>query len=392
MQLGEWYSKENGVQKDPRKAAYWYLQAARAGNADAQQYVVEDYELGNGVRRSHANALVWYRRTAPGDGYDAAGSLMTMYEREGDAGRAAEWMRVGARAGSPLCQYRLAEAYQRGSSQSPRDPVQALGWYLKVADRYPGFAWQTQRSVEYAIAEMYSHGEGVEQSYPTAIRWYGRAVTQRYNISRKDAEYALGELYAKGLGTAQDYRIASVWYQKAADDYSADAGLKIAELYERGLGVPQSDRRAMDAYFTVATRNSLDEDAAVARQEARARLFGKFESGAAVPQDDKAALQWYRERANAGDVFARRGLALSYEVGYRVAPNHGVSAAIESELERDGVSADDDPLRKWISKAVGYRRHDLDTLLVSIHEPGEFLSAIDDFVAHARLVTGGFDD
>src|SRR5579872_711613 len=54
-----WASGTRGTvaPKDPRKAAYWYLKAASAGDAAAQQYVVEDYELGKGLRRSHAKAL-----------------------------------------------------------------------------------------------------------------------------------------------------------------------------------------------------------------------------------------------------------------------------------------------------------------------------------------------
>ena len=394
MRLGDWYSGGQGNRKDPRKAAYWYLKAAIAGNVRAQQYLVEDYELGDGFPRSHAKALVWYQRATVRDGYDAAESLVSIYEHQGNTRKAAEWMRIGARGGGPWCQYRLAEAYHSGKSPFPVDFARAMTWYLRVADKYPGYhAWDPQKPIaEYAIGEMYALGEGVKQSYEKALQWYVLAASQKYNVTRRDAEHALGELYEQGLGAAQDYRVASVWYQRAADHGSADAGLKVADLYERGLGVPQSDRLAMYSYFRVATRNDLDGDSTVERWRARERLFAIFERGTGVPRNDGAALQWYRENASTGNVFARQGLALCYEVGYRVERNEGVAAAIESELERADESAHADFLREWIPKSARYLPRDFNNLLARIHEPRQFMNAIDDFVAHAQLIPPAISD
>jgi TPR repeat protein len=388
MRLGEWYSEGPDDEKNSRKAAYWFLKAASAGNVRAQQYVIEDYEFGRGFPRSHAKALEWYQRATVRDSYDAAESLVGIYEREANTRKAAEWIRIGARGGSPWCQYRLADAYHSGKSPFTKDFARAMTWYVRVADKYPGYSdWRSKNTtVEYAIGEMFELGEGVTQSYEKALRWYVLAASRKDNMTPRDAEYTLGELYAKGLGAAQDYRVASVWYQRAADHGSAYAGIKVADLYERGLGVSQSDRLAMYSYFKVTTRNDTDGVSTVNRRAARERLFAIFERGAAVPQDDGAAIQWYREHASKGDMFARRGLALCYEVGYRVERNEGVAAAIERELERSDESSDTDYLREWIPKWVGYLPRDFNNLLARIHEPGQFLNAIDDFAAHARLM------
>lgn len=77
------------------------------------------------------------------------------------------------------------------------------------------------------------------------------------------------------------------------------------------------------------------------------------------------ALKWYREQAGAGNVFARRGLALSYEVGYRVEPNEGAAVAIEKELLRDAVSGDYDLLFEWIPKQAPYRPQQFNNFLAA---------------------------
>jgi TPR repeat protein len=395
MRLGDWHSSDSADQKDPRKAAYWYLKAAISGNVDAQRYVIEDYELGNGFVRSHEKAITWYQRAALGGNYGAAVSLVGIYEREANTRMAVEWMRIGARSGDPWCQFRLADAYHSGKSPFPMDFSRAMTWYLRVADRHPGYhSWVFGGPmVEYAIGEMYARAEGVTQSYEKALRWYVLAASAKYvDPNQRDSEEALGELYAKGLGTPQDYRVASAWYQRAADHGLAEAGLKVAELYERGLGVPQSDRLAMYSYFKVITRDNWAADSESMQHQTRERLFAIFERGTPVPQDDAAAIQWYRENASMGDLFARRGLALSYEVGYRVPRNEGVAAGIESELERSDESPAADLLREWIPKSPPYRRRDFTNLLTHIQEPGQFLSAIDDFAAHAQFLAPAIND
>ena len=54
---------------------------------------------------------------------------------------------------------------------------------------------------------MYANGEGVPQSYKTAVKWYKLAAEQGY----ARAEYNLGMMYENGTGVRQDYKIALKW-------------------------------------------------------------------------------------------------------------------------------------------------------------------------------------
>jgi hypothetical protein len=182
-------------------------------------------------------------------------------------------------------------------------------------------------------------------------------------------------------GVDRDYRAASEWYQKAADGGFAEAQIALARLYVNGQGVAQSDRLALIWYFKVAASSSYSATVEQ-RQRAREQFFAVFEKANGVPVVDREAVEWYRDRASKGDAFARRGLALSYELGYRVGQNHLVALAIDTLLTHDPAAPEDDVIPELIPKNHEYRPRDFDRLLNTISQPGQFLSAIDDFIAH----------
>ena len=59
---------------------------------------------------------------------------------------------------------------------------------------------------------MYANGQGVEQDYAQAARWYRLAAEQGLAYS----QYNLGLMYANGQGVGQDYVQAYMWYDLAA--------------------------------------------------------------------------------------------------------------------------------------------------------------------------------
>lgn len=52
------------VQKDSAKAAYWYLRAAKQGDAESQFSIGEMYEFGDGVMQDFSEAYKWYNIAA----------------------------------------------------------------------------------------------------------------------------------------------------------------------------------------------------------------------------------------------------------------------------------------------------------------------------------------
>ena len=62
-----------------------------------------------------------------------------------------------------------------------------------------------------ALAEMYSRGLGVRQSYVELIKWYRLAAARGYSL----AQTALGFYYAAGHGVPQDFIRAHMWFDIA---------------------------------------------------------------------------------------------------------------------------------------------------------------------------------
>lgn len=60
------------------------------------------------------------------------------------------------------------------------------------------------------LGYLYYEGEGVEQNYNEAVKWYKKAAKQDY----APAQLALGECYYFGECVEQDYKKAVYWYEK----------------------------------------------------------------------------------------------------------------------------------------------------------------------------------
>jgi TPR repeat protein len=61
---------------------------------------------------------------------------------------------------------------------------------------------------QYYMGMMYMKGQGVEQDYKNASKWFRKASEKRI----PQAQYKLGDLYFKGRGVPKDYEFAYVWF------------------------------------------------------------------------------------------------------------------------------------------------------------------------------------
>jgi len=65
---------------------------------------------------------------------------------------------------------------------------------------------------QYYIGMMYLKGQGVEQDYEEASKWFRKASENRL----PNAQYKLANLYTLGKGVPKDYEFAYIWYSVAA--------------------------------------------------------------------------------------------------------------------------------------------------------------------------------
>ncbi len=79
------------------------------------------------------------------------------------------------------------------------------------------------------LGTCYLGGEGVEQNYEEAVRWYSLAAEQENAY----AQCNLGNCYKDGKGVEQDKDKAIEWYRKASDNGCEEAKEALDELLKR---------------------------------------------------------------------------------------------------------------------------------------------------------------
>lgn len=92
-------------------------------------------------------------------------------------------------------------AYSRGEYKQAYDTMRPLA---EISDH--GLA-------QYYLGMMYLRGDGVEQNYADAAKWFDKAARQRI----KQAQFRLAELYADGKGVPRDYEYAYAWYRVGSE-------------------------------------------------------------------------------------------------------------------------------------------------------------------------------
>jgi TPR repeat protein len=75
-----------------------------------------------------------------------------------------------------------------------------------------GCADQGHAMTQFNLGVMYRKGEGVEQDFKEAIKWYQKAADQ----GEANAQYSLGVIYEMSKGVEQNYVTAYAWASIAA--------------------------------------------------------------------------------------------------------------------------------------------------------------------------------
>ena len=105
-------------------------------------------------------------------------------------------------------------------------------------------------TMQNSLGVYYDRGEGVDQDFKEAVKWYQKAADQGH----AGAQYNLGLMYRNGQGVEQDIKEAVKWYQKAADQGYAMAQSNLGVAYGMGKGVDQNYVTAY-AWVSIATTN-----------------------------------------------------------------------------------------------------------------------------------------
>lgn len=79
--------------------------------------------------------------------------------------------------------------------------------------------WRNEASqgdvfAQFNIGVMYRDGDGVQQDYTEAMKWFKLAAAQ----GNAKVQFIIGAIYVMGQGVTQDFRIAKEWFRKVCDN------------------------------------------------------------------------------------------------------------------------------------------------------------------------------
>lgn len=206
---------------------------ATAGDTDAMFSLTVKYALGSdGAPKNKELYMKWLHNAAEAGNVEAMDMLWLELSLGDDMVQSRIWQRKAAEAGSVEAMLKIADAYNDGLSELPRDYSEALRWYRRTAEL-------GDPNGELEVGNFYYYGKGVPKSNEEAVAWWRKAADaggsdDKVGIVGKDAMYRLGRSYAKGEGVAASEEQAIKWWRKAAEGkYPNSSAVK--ELKKRGL-------------------------------------------------------------------------------------------------------------------------------------------------------------
>ncbi len=158
--------------------------------------------------------------------------------------RAVFWLSKSADQGNVNAQCYLGSIYS--SEEYKTDYIQAITFYKAAADK--GFD-----KAQYELGNMYQLGQGVAQNHKTAIQWYLKAAEQ----NNPDAQHTLGCMFFFSEDQDRDKKMGLFWLYKAAENNHVNALLTLGMMFHfGGGGVEQNNKKAIEYYRNCANQGS----------------------------------------------------------------------------------------------------------------------------------------
>lgn len=243
--------------------AAWQLlrPLAEQGNASAQYNLAVMCDKGQGVPQNYADAVRLYRLAAD-QGHTSAQFNLGVLHFNGDGMprdhvQAHMWYDLAVACGHPsasehrkltalgLTAMQIAEAQKLAREWKPQSPNASVAKNLPLATNtsYQELYRKAERGdavAQYNLGTAYYEGDGVNQNYVEAIKWWRKAALQWFSA----AQYELGCAYSNGEGVKQDYVMAYMWFS-VAWELGNDFGVKI-------FPNPSADeqRRSIEKFMT----------------------------------------------------------------------------------------------------------------------------------------------
>ncbi len=272
LAVANMYDRGDGVPADTKKAAEWYLWAARVGHERAMAHAAYAYGTGRGLERNEATALKWLEGVNEGRQrstlLEIGWALVLGTEGSQDTPAALRFFERAAQI-KPSTVYQVALDLERGT-RGVQDR-EAAGHLIRVAAERGDSAAATH------LANALSGSSNVEDQR-RAVQWYSLAAEDKTNVA---AGQSLSRLLAlRPSGDLVTDIVAALGKAAAAGNSAALVGL--AHAHAEGIGVDPSPEKAA-ALLQKAAEGGLPE--------AKYRLGLMYKSGVGVSADLNKAIE-----------------------------------------------------------------------------------------------------
>lgn len=213
--LGVFYGKGFGVEKDMEKAAYWLEKAAEYGDPDglpAAKLFRKGAELKKKAESGDVQAMGEYAEHLM-----TIGSSLPGYGYFEDS---VYWAEKGTENGCAFAYWILALAYEHGRGVE-EDAEKAVKYYQAGAD-------MGEAHCQHSMGCYYLNGTaGVKTDRNKAAELCKKAAEQGYELSM----FTLAKAYENGYFGEYDYGKMLEWGEKAAAAGSAEIQYEVAKMY-----------------------------------------------------------------------------------------------------------------------------------------------------------------
>jgi uncharacterized protein len=284
VELAAAYLTGHGVQKDEKRAAYWYERAAEAGDPVAQKEIGYFYQIGLGVAADPARAAHWYQLSAAGGLVSSKVNLGVAYAWGAGVPRnpelAMQLFREAANKGSGVGACYLGDMYAIGI-EGKQDLGAAQRWFETGAKLH-------EPRAEFDLGSLISSPGFRQPNLPRAAELFRRSAEGGY----VPAMHALGLLLVNNPQLAKSPSEAIGMLQEAAQAGTWKSSVVLGLLSRDGKSVPL-DRKNAYYHFRVAVLQGGDRVAQLLKNDILivTTSLGP-ESTATI---DKQAADWYQQ-------------------------------------------------------------------------------------------------
>jgi len=132
------------------------------------------------------------------------------------------------------------------------------------------------------LGSQYANGNGVEQNFTEAKKWWEKAAAQ----GNAQAQYNLGYMYEKGAGVPMDLKKSRFWWDKAAAQGHLPAIFNLGMLYIRGEGGIQGNYEEAVRYFQLGALQN--------HPQSQFNLGVMYDKGMGIAQDSVVGYAWVK--------------------------------------------------------------------------------------------------